>query len=89
LPSKHILWQNHPNPFNARTTIQYRLSSSGHVCLRVYNLSGQAVKTLVDEEQAAGDYLIEWNARSLSSGMYMYILSAGDYSEMRKMVLLK
>jgi len=96
IPTDFSLAQNYPNPFNATTAISYQLSgvSPQRTTLKVYNIAGQEVRTLVDEEQAPGYYSVSWDGRDnldkdVSSGIYFYRLQAGSYTEMKKMVLLK
>jgi hypothetical protein len=90
----YALNQNYPNPFNPTTTIDYSLKASGLVSLKVYNVAGQLVRTLVSNNAAAGEYSIQWDGRdnagtSVSSGVYFYKLVSGDFSMTKKMVLLK
>ena len=95
LPLANSLSQNYPNPFNPETTIPYALSSDEIVSLTIYNIAGQVVRKLVDGEAlAAGQYQALWDGRnesgaSVASGMYFYLLHAGDYVAKRKMVLLR
>ena len=94
-PAAFSLATNYPNPFNPATTIQYALPQSADVQLTVYNVVGQVVRTLVAEHQAAGRYLVAWdatndNGQSLSAGVYFYRLQAsGEFHAVRKMLLLK
>ena len=94
-PAAFALATNYPNPFNPATTIQYALPQSADVQLTVYNVVGQVVRTLVAEHQAAGRYLVAWdatndNGQSLSAGVYFYRLQAGgEFHAVRKMLLLK
>jgi len=88
-PTEYSLSQNYPNPFNATTTIQYQLAEDGQVVLEVCNLFGQKVATLVDERQGAGYRSVLWDASKVSSGLYFYRLTAGDYTETRRMMLVK
>jgi Secretion system C-terminal sorting domain len=88
-PNNIRLNQNYPNPFNPSTTIQYQLSSISHVDLSIFSMAGKKVVTLVSARQAAGNYKIEWNTFSLSSGIYIYTLKAGLYEKSRKMILLQ
>jgi hypothetical protein len=94
LPQKAILYQNCPNPFNASTTIRYRLSEGGPLTLRVYNAAGQLVSTLLGGEQAAGEHSLAWDGRDrdghdLSSGVYFLRLETGDAGETKKMLLVR
>jgi hypothetical protein len=89
LPKKYSLSQNHPNPFNPRTVISWQLAVSSDVELNVYNLLGQKVATLVSENQNAGIHSIEWDAGNLSSGVYFYMIKAGEWQDVKKMILLK
>ncbi len=89
LPKEFALKQNYPNPFNAITEIKYTLPKGCYVGLEVYNVLGQKVACLVDRKQKAGYKTARWDAGSLSSGVYFYRLQAGDFVQMRKMVLLK
>jgi len=96
-PNSFLLSQNYPNPFNPSTVISYQLPVIGFVTLKVYDILGREVTTLVDEEKPAGEYEVEFNASNLTSrqgsaltsGIYFYQLKAGDFIETRKMVLLK
>ena len=89
LPSTFVLYQNRPNPFNSTTRIAYSLPTSQHVVLKVYDLSGREVATLVDEWKALGNYGVDFNAGHLPSGMYVYRIKAGDFVQARKLMLLK
>ena len=88
-PTQFSLGQNYPNPFNPSTTIRYTLPVSGRVAMRVYNILGQAVATLVDGTQNAGTYEVSFNASALSSGVYFYRIESGSFAAVRKMMLLK
>ena len=88
-PSTFELAQNYPNPFNPTTAIGYQLSAVSQVDLSVYNLLGQKVATLVDKKQNAGRYQIEWDAGDFASGVYYYQLVAGEFREVKKMILLR
>ncbi len=83
------LEQNYPNPFNPTTTIKYSLPGSEFVTLKVFNVLGKEVITLVNKTQAAGNYIINFNSQNLTSGIYVYQLKAGNNIQIRKMVLLK
>jgi hypothetical protein len=89
LPGCFSLLQNYPNPFNPATTIEFRIQSSQFVTLKVYDLLGREVAVLVDEQKAPGNYEITFDASRLASGVYMYRLTAGQYVESRKMVLIR
>jgi len=94
LPKEFALYQNHPNPFNPTTTIRYALPKSERMSLRIFSLLGQGIRTLVDEQKAAGDYEAVWdgrdnNGRFVSSGVYVYRLEAGNFSDTKKLVLLQ
>ncbi|MEE9553310.1 MAG: serine hydrolase [candidate division Zixibacteria bacterium] len=81
--------QNYPNPFNAWTTIQYSLSEQSHVVIDIYDILGKRVKTITHAKQRAGDHKLIWNAKNQSSGIYFYRIQASDYSETKKMLLLR
>jgi Secretion system C-terminal sorting domain len=83
------LSQNYPNPFNPSTTITYSLPKSSFVTLTIYDLLGREIATLVNEEKLSGTYNVTWNAENISSGVYFYKITAGGYSKVNKMVLLK
>jgi hypothetical protein len=89
LPNGFSLSQNFPNPFNPTTSIKYLISSNSRVSLKVYDVLGNEVATLVDEFKSVGSYETDFNASSLSSGIYFYKLQAGSFSETKKMILLK
>ncbi|MCH7818759.1 MAG: T9SS type A sorting domain-containing protein [Candidatus Marinimicrobia bacterium] len=89
LTSNFSLYQNYPNPFNPITNINYSLSQSGDVILVIYNLLGEEVFRFVNGIQSAGEYNISWNASNFASGIYFYRLQAGDFVQIRKMLLLK
>ena len=88
-PNKFELSQNYPNPFNPTTTISFALPSRSLVSLKVFDILGREVATIVSEEMAAGSYTRQWNAANMSSGVYFYRLQAGTYSEAKKLLLLK
>ena len=89
VPNSFSLFQNYPNPFNPTTKIRYQVQSRGHVALLIYNVLGQIVETLVNEEKPAGTYELTWNAEKLSSGIYFYRLQTSKFTETKKMILLK
>lgn len=83
------LQQNFPNPFNPSTSIQYAIASSQFVTLKVYDVLGNEIAALVDEEKQAGVYEVEFNAAGLSSGIYFYKLVSESFSQTNKMILMK
>ncbi|RPI65283.1 MAG: T9SS C-terminal target domain-containing protein [Ignavibacteriales bacterium] len=91
LPESFYLYQNYPNPFNPSTRIQYQVSSISQVTLKVFDVLGNEIANLVDEEKPAGVYNVEFGIKNaeLSSGIYFYQLKAGNYLETKKMVYLK
>jgi hypothetical protein len=89
VPKNFELHQNYPNPFNPTTMIKYNLPKSSHVALKIYNLVGQEIATLVNELQSAGEYEITWQPKGLPSGLYFYKIQAGDFSETKKIILQK
>jgi hypothetical protein len=89
IPNEFSLEQNYPNPFNPSTVISYQLPVSGSVTLKVYDVLGNEVATLVSEEKPAGNYEVEFDASGLSSGIYFYQLKARSFVETKRMVLLK
>jgi hypothetical protein len=94
LPTSYALEQNYPNPFNPSTDVAYSLPKAGHVELKVYNVLGQEVVTLVDEHMPAGNHTVTWDGRnaqgsSVSSGVYFYRIAAERFSDTKKMMMLK
>lgn len=93
-PTDFILNQNFPNPFNPETQISYKLSAGGFISLTVHDLLGRKIKTLVSEEQPSGSYTVVWNGKdelenTVSAGVYLYTLKAGNFVESKKMILMK
>jgi hypothetical protein len=95
-PSEFVLLQNYPNPFNPTTEIRYQIpevrgkqSEVSRVTLRVFDILGREVATLVDEVQEAGFKSVQWNASGVASGVYFYRLQAGGFAETRKLVVLR
>jgi hypothetical protein len=88
-PTTFALEQNYPNPFNPTTTIRFAIPQSEHVTLKVYDLLGREVATLVNEQRNAGSYDEIFDASKLASGMYLYKLQAGNFTASRKFVLMK
>jgi len=89
LPTEYSLSQNYPNPFNPSTVINFSLPQTGHVSLKVYNVLGQEVATLIDGELFLGNHSVRFDASNLSSGLYLYKIEAGSFSSIKKMVLVK
>ncbi|HMS34680.1 MAG TPA: T9SS type A sorting domain-containing protein [Ignavibacteria bacterium] len=89
IPVKYDLSQNYPNPFNPSTSINYDLPVDGKVSLKIFDMTGKEVASLVNEVQTAGYYSINYNASSLSSGVYFYTISAGNFVQTKKMMLVK
>jgi hypothetical protein len=89
IAKEFVLSQNYPNPFNPSTTIRYSLPVPGTVQLKIFNLLGQEVMTLVEGEQKAGSYVVVFDASRLASGVYLYQLKTDRYSNVKKMMLLK
>jgi hypothetical protein len=88
-PFKYQLCQNYPNPFNPATIITYSIPKESRVILTVFNILGQEIKTLVDQKKSTGTYQAKFDGSRLSSGVYFYCIKAGDYFQVRKMLLLK
>ena len=89
IPNKFYLYQNYPNPFNPSTVISYRLPVTGHVTLKIYDILGREVATLVNEQKSAGKYSVQWNGSQLASGVYISRLTAGKFNKSIKIILMK
>ncbi len=89
IPNQFVLEQNYPNPFNPATKIKYSIPSSELVTLKVYDVLGKEVATLINRQQAAGNYEVEFNGSNLASGIYMFKLQTSNFAETKKMVLAK
>jgi hypothetical protein len=89
LPADFSLSQNYPNPFNPSTTIAYALPQPSRVALKVYNVLGKEIRTLVDGKQPAGRHRVQLDGNGLPSGMYFYRIQAGDFVQTKKFTLLK
>ena len=83
------LFDNYPNPFNPTTTINYQLPENGYVTIKVYDLLGKEMATLVNENKSAGYHRVNFDASKLTSGVYVYTIQAGNYFESKKMLLTK
>ena len=89
VPTIFSLSQNYPNPFNPRTTIEFSLPADGYTTLKIYNILGQEVSTLLADDMKSGYYKVDWNPSNVSSGMYIYRLLQGDNMVVRRMMYLK
>jgi hypothetical protein len=89
LPSSFTLLQNYPNPFNPATVISYQLAVNSFVTVKVYDELGREITRLVNGDQSPGSHSIRWDGANFSSGVYFYELSAGNFHEVKKMVLMK
>jgi hypothetical protein len=89
IPSCYKLSQNYPNPFNPATNIRYQITNKSFVMLKIFDIMGREVETLVNKKQNAGTYEATWDASNYPSGLYFYKLEAGDFSQVKKMILLK
>ncbi len=89
IPAEFEMAQNYPNPFNAQTAIEYFLPQDSHVRIIVFNLLGQTIESLVDQNQFAGKHQVIWNAADVPTGVYFYRLEAGEFTQIRKMLLAK
>jgi hypothetical protein len=89
MPMQFALQQNYPNPFNPSTVIRYTIPDRSHVSLRLFNLLGKEVASLVDEIQTQGEHTIRLTPRMLSSGVYIYRLTAGRLTDQRKLLFIK
>ena len=89
IPEKFTLYQNYPNPFNPATTIKYSIPKASFVTLKVYDILGREINTLVNKEQKVGVYKIQFNSNKLSSGVYFYKITAGNFVNTKKFIILK
>ncbi|MDQ3020935.1 MAG: T9SS type A sorting domain-containing protein [Bacteroidota bacterium] len=89
IPEVFSLSQNYPNPFNPTTKINYSLPVSNHVSLKIFDVLGKEVVNLVNQRQNAGAYSVEFNGGNLSSGVYFYRIDAGEFTDIKRMVLIK
>jgi hypothetical protein len=89
LPTEFALNQNYPNPFNPTTMIRYQLPKASMVTLKIFDVMGREVTTLVKEQKEAGYYEVQWNARNCASGVYFYTIRTGEYSKTLKLLLVK
>ncbi|MGE5401959.1 MAG: S8 family serine peptidase [Ignavibacteriales bacterium] len=89
IPKQYVLHNNYPNPFNPATTISYSLPKQSYVDLKVYDILGRKITTLVSKTQGAGEYSVQFNGSSLPSGVYIYTIQAGDFRDSKRLLLLK
>jgi hypothetical protein len=89
LVNEFKLFNNYPNPFNPSTTIKFNVPSISEVTIRIYDVLGNEIETLVNQEKTAGTYEVEFNSEGISSGIYLYRITAGDFTQTKKMILLK
>ena len=89
VPEKFYLFQNYPNPFNPSTKISFQLSDVSFSSLKIFDITGKEVATLVNEKLAPGTYSVDWNAAQFPSGVYFYKLEAGNFVNSKKMLLIK
>ena len=89
IPAEYSLEQNYPNPFNPTTNIRFRIVEGGFVTLKIYNVLGNEVATLINEEKPAGNYVVTFDAAQFPSGVYFYTIDAGNFTRTKKMLFLK
>jgi hypothetical protein len=89
IPNNYSLSQNYPNPFNPLTQITYSMPKTTDVTIKIYDLLGREIATLVNEKKQAGDYKVTWNAEGLASGVYFYRMVAGEYIQTKQMILIR
>jgi len=88
-PEEILLYQNYPNPFNPLTTISYQLPESGYVTLKVYDMLGNEIESLVNDVKSAGVHEVTFYSGDISSGLYLYKMNSGDYEMTKKMLFVK
>ena len=89
IPDGYLLKQNYPNPFNPSTSIEFSIPQKAFISLKVYNILGEEVENLVNDELSPGNYRFNFDASNLTSGVYFYRINAGSFTEVRKMLLIK
>lgn len=89
IPSEYVVYQNYPNPFNPTTNIKFALPKSGHVKLTIFDALGREVETLINNELVSGTHTIEWTAKNMASGIYLYRIEADNFVKVNKMLLVK
>jgi hypothetical protein len=89
IPIKDYLFDNYPNPFNASTTIRFSISTTDHVTLKIYNVIGEELYTIINEVLPAGMHKVNLDAKNLASGLYFYSFKTSNYNEIKKLILIK
>ena len=89
IPTEYKLEQNYPNPFNPSTEIKYQLPQDGYVKIEVFDILGNSITTLVDQDMQAGYHSVTWNASNLASGIYFYRIQSGTFTAIKKLMLMK
>jgi hypothetical protein len=89
VPDRFNLKQNYPNPFNPSTTIEYSIPKSANVSLKIVDVTGREIESLLNENQNAGSYRVMWNTANYSSGIYFYVLNVDGFEKSMKMILVK
>ena len=89
VPDSYKLYQNYPNPFNPFTNVEFGISKSGFVSMKVYDLSGKEVATLVNENLSPGKYSVKFNGSNLSSGVYFCRMESGEFKDIKRLVLIR
>ena len=94
VPDSYALLQNHPNPFNPETQVRFQLPEASHVTVRIFNTLGQEIRTLTNKQYEAGSHSVRWDSKdnqgnAVSSGIYLYKVQAGTFTQVKKMTLLK
>jgi len=89
IPDNFILYQNFPNPFNATTNINFFNNKKSFIIIKIYNITGKEIETLTNKEYKPGEYSLKWDANNYSSGVYFYRIEAGDFTNVKKMILIK
>lgn len=89
IPNKYELGQNYPNPFNPTTKINFAIPKQGLVTMKIYDVLGREVRTLVNEVKQAGNYTVDFNASEFASGVYFYKIQAGEFMDIKRMILVK
>jgi flagellar hook assembly protein FlgD len=94
IPKRYALYQNYPNPFNPSTIIRFDIAEKSHVTLKIFNILGQEVRTLINSVVTPGEKSVSWDGRNdngltVNSGIYIYVINAGDYRESKKMIFIK